>query len=177
MPKQEVGLLNELIDAAVLDQRKARHLLRRHPHLLHARRSLGETALHFLAVEGYAESVRFLALVGANVNVQNEFGDTPLIDAALLGREDVVKTLLAFNADVNATSVTKGAALQCAISSGNPAVVDALLQAGANPSYRNELGETVFSSLPKSNPSQRQAILAVFKKHSIERSITPDLTP
>jgi len=177
MTKSEAELLNELIDAAVQDQQKARQMLQRHPGLLQARLGLGETALHFLAVEGYAEGVRFLALAGADVNAQNEFGDTPLIDAALLGREEVVRTLLSLGADANAKSTTKDNALHCAIRSGNSVVVDALLEAGANPRYRTELGETVFNALPKSKPQQRQAILAVFKQHGIDPSSTPDPSP
>ena len=170
MPQNESDLLNDLIDAVVQDQPKAQQMLKRHPGLLHARRGLGETALHFLAVEGYAEGVRFLAVAGADVNAKNEFGDTPLIDAALLGKAKVVRTLLSLGADPNAKSTTKDNALHCAIRSGNSAVVDVLLQAGANASYQTELGETVFSALPKSNFQQRQAILQAFKKHSIERT-------
>ncbi len=170
MSQNETDLLNELIDAVVQDRQKARQMLKRHPSLLNARRGLGETAIHFLAVEGCTEGVQFLAVAGADVNAKNEFGDAPVIDAALLGKAEVVRTLLSFGADPNATSTTKDNALHCAIRSGNPAVVDVLLQAGASPSYRTELGETVFSALPKSDIRQRQAIMKVFKKYSIERT-------
>jgi ankyrin repeat protein len=169
MSQNETDLLNELIDAVVQDRQKARQMLKRHPSLLNARRGLGETAIHFLAVEGCTEGVQFLAVAGADVNAKNEFGDTPLIDAALLGKAEVVRTLLSFGADPNAKSTTMDNALHCAIKSGSSVVVEALLLAGGNPSYRTELGETVFSALPKSNIQQRQAILEVFKKYSIER--------
>lgn len=95
----EDELLNELIDAAVLDHDRARELLRRHPQLLHAKKSLGETSLHFLAVENYPVGVDFLAKAGADVNTRNEFDKTPLMEAKLLGYEEMVKLLLSHGAN------------------------------------------------------------------------------
>jgi hypothetical protein len=43
--------------------------------------------LHFLAVEGFIEGVRFLAGCGADVNAAKKFGDAPLIDLARLGEQ------------------------------------------------------------------------------------------
>jgi len=44
-----------------------------------------------------------------------------------------------------------------------------LLQAGADPHYRTELDETLFSVLPTPG-TKREAILAVLKKHGISKS-------
>jgi ankyrin repeat protein len=92
-------LFDQLVDAAVLDQPTAEQLLREHPELIHATNRLGETALHFLAVEDYAEGVAFLARHGAPVNARNDSQRTPLMEAAMVGATEVVRALLASGAD------------------------------------------------------------------------------
>lgn len=92
-------LFLQLVDAAVLDQPAAAQLLRDHPGLLIATNRLGETALHFLAVENYAEGVAFLARQGTPVNALNRYHRTPLMEAASVGAIDVVRVLLAHGAD------------------------------------------------------------------------------
>jgi ankyrin repeat protein len=169
MRKSEKDLLNELIDAAALDQPKARRLLKRRPELLRAGYSLGETALHFLAIENYTEAVRFLAQAGADVNAKDQFGDTPLISAAFLGHGEMVRILLRFGANPNAQSEAMDNVLHCAVHSGSAPAVDALLQAGADPHYRTDIGETLFSVLPRPG-IKREAILAVLKKYGISKS-------
>jgi ankyrin repeat protein len=76
------ALIGEFIDAVVRDQERAAELLAAHPDLIIARWLHGETVLHFLAVEGFTEGVKFLAERGADVNALNEFGDSALIDVA-----------------------------------------------------------------------------------------------
>ena len=91
LPKALVG---EFIDAVVQDRERAARLLAAHPDLIEARWIHGETLLHFLAVEGFIDAVRFLAERGADVNAVNEFGDAPLIDIAALGIADAAGVLL-----------------------------------------------------------------------------------
>jgi len=57
-------------------------------------RPLGETALHFLAVEAYLEGVRFLAEAGTDVNATSRFEGTALLDAVGLGSAEMVALLL-----------------------------------------------------------------------------------
>jgi len=92
-------LFDQLVDSAVLDQPAAAQLLQEHPWLLQATNRLGETALHFLAVENYAEGVTFLARHGAPVNARNDSQRTPLMEAAMVGATDVVRALLSCGAD------------------------------------------------------------------------------
>ena len=70
-----------------------------HPDLINARWLHGETVLHFLAVEGFADAVSFLAEHGADVNAVNQFGDSPLLDVAALGHNDIAEVLLRRGAD------------------------------------------------------------------------------
>lgn len=64
----------------------------------------GATALHFAAEGGNADAVAILLDAGAVVNVREpQWGQTPLMFAAGLGRTEVVKLLLARGADARAT--------------------------------------------------------------------------
>ncbi len=99
MAFSEDPLFEQLVDAAVLDQAAAEQLLREHPELIRATNRLGETALHFLAVEDYVEGVAFLARHGAPVDARNDSQRTPLMEAAMVGATHVVHQLLACGAD------------------------------------------------------------------------------
>jgi len=103
------------------------------PQLQNARWLHDETALHFLAVEGFVEGVRFLAEYGADVKAVNKFGDAPLIDVARLGNCDIAAILLQYGANPNAQSVTANNPLDCAVRAKNAALVSILLDAGAAP--------------------------------------------
>jgi ankyrin repeat protein len=73
-------------------------LLKSEPDLIRARDGLGETPLHYLAVENQLDSVRALVEHGAQVNTLNECGGTPLSEAASLGYVELVKYLLSVGA-------------------------------------------------------------------------------
>lgn len=70
------------------------------PGLLNARSGIGETVLHWLAVENVIPAVQALIARGADTNPKNDFGATPLMEAAMLGLADMCKLLLAHGADV-----------------------------------------------------------------------------
>src|SRR5262245_2170190 len=134
------ALIREFIDASVCDQRRAVELLAHHPDLINARCLHGETVLHFLAVEGVTEGVRFLAERGADVNQVNDYGDSPLSDVATLGHSDIAEVLLHHGANPNARSATRDPVLHLAVERGNERLVGLLLSAGADARYRTELG-------------------------------------
>lgn len=74
-------LLVKLMRFAILNPKLARKLVQDHPEVLTLRTGLGETALHYLAVENYADAVQLLIDLGADVNVTNDFGASPLAEA------------------------------------------------------------------------------------------------
>jgi ankyrin repeat protein len=86
-------LLVELVKAAVFDPPRARQLVADHPNALDLRTRLGETALHYLAIENYVDAVQLLIDLGAQVNVTNEFGASALEEAELAGAADAAATL------------------------------------------------------------------------------------
>jgi len=142
MSNKSYELFYQFMWASVQDRDLARRLLREHPDLIGATNKSGETALHYLAVENYLDAVRFLIEFGANVNSHNKYG-TPLLDAASLGYEEMVKLLLAHGADPGATSLTGGSVLHCASRSGNAKVTALILKSiGGNADTLNDLGET-----------------------------------
>ena len=159
-------LIGEFIDASVRDQARAAELLAAHPDLIDARWLHGETALHFLAVEGFTDAVRFLAERGADVNAVNEFGDPPLIDIAVLGHNDIADVLLRHGANPNARSDTRDPVLHCAVERGNDRLVALLLAAGVDARYRTDLDGSVFDAVPPSG-DKRDRILALLAEHGV----------
>ena len=157
-------VIGQFIDAAVQNQDAARRMLRAHPQLLNARWLHDETALHFLAVEGFIEGVRFLAECGADVNAVNKFGDVALIDVARLGRTEIAGILLRHGANPNAKSTTANNPLDCAVREGNVTLVSLLLEGGADPRYVTEIGESVFDALPAAG-IKRDQILGVLARY------------
>jgi len=115
MTKIDKKIVEQFIDAAVKDQKKAELLLKEYPDLLNARWVHDETIIHFLAVEFYTDAVRFLGRLGFDVNAVNEFGDPPLIDVSTIGNFEMAKVLLELGANPNATSETRDNVLHCAV--------------------------------------------------------------
>lgn len=66
----------------------------------------GETLLHFCSIENLNECVEDLIRLGANVNLRSKYGSSPLMDAALVGNDHIVKLLLSAGADVAAQDAT-----------------------------------------------------------------------
>jgi len=86
-------LLVKLIRFAVINPKLARKLVKDHPEALNLRTSLGETALHYLAVENYSDAVQLLIDIGASVNVTNEYGSSALEEALQVGASETVEVL------------------------------------------------------------------------------------
>lgn len=86
--------------------------------------------------------VRLLLAGGADPNVQDDRGWTPLIHAAGHGRTDVVEALLAHGARVNATTKTGSTALMLAAGGWHLDTTRALVAAGANVNVKDKAGNT-----------------------------------
>ena len=146
--------IRDFMDAATTDHARARNILKMYPKLRDTPVTLGETPLHYLAIEAHAEAVDFLAREGFDVNSKNEFGDPPLIDVASIGEVETARVLLRHGADPNAKSTTMDCALFCAIRSGKLELVELLLQHGALPNEVNDHGETVFDMAREAKRNQ-----------------------
>lgn len=89
-------------------------------------------ALLRAARAGNADTVRtLLDSPNADVNGVDENGNTPLIEAARFGHDEVVRALLIAKAEVNAKNNEGKTALMLASEGGHDETVRALTQAGA----------------------------------------------
>ena len=94
-------------------------LLDAEPGLLDTRTGLGETPLHYLVVESHIEAIKALVeRKGADVNTLNDFGGSPLSEAAGLGYVELVKYLLSVGAKLQ-LSEQKESVLHAAVRSGS----------------------------------------------------------
>jgi ankyrin repeat protein len=91
--------------------------------------------------------VKVLLAKGADPNVKDRFGRTPLCIAAKFGRTDVVKALLAKGADINMKDrhSHNRTALILAVDNGHIDTVKALLAEGADLNARDKFGETALA--------------------------------
>ena len=82
--------------------------------------------------EGNTDMVRsLLSGPGADVNVTDERGSTPLLEAARYGHEDITRVLIAAGANVKAKDKDGKTALMLAVQGDHEEVVRVLKQAGA----------------------------------------------
>lgn len=68
-----------------------------------SRTSIGETMLHWYAIEGEPDVLARLIDLGFEVNVQNEFGKTPMMESSMIGRWDNARVLFDRGADLSLT--------------------------------------------------------------------------
>jgi ankyrin repeat protein len=93
----------------------------------------GNRALDISCLNGDAATARFLLEHGANPNLRNKAGSTPLHDAALKGTREVIELLLGHAAEINARDREDGATpLHFAASFGRLDAVKALVEHGAD---------------------------------------------
>lgn len=103
-------------------------------HVIDARdRATGETALHIVAKRGDALYTRVLLSNGADPNVRDPRGATPLLVAVDAGASEVVAALIARRANVDLGNSAGETPLIHAVQLRNLELVRTLLAAGANP--------------------------------------------
>ncbi len=91
------------------------------------------TLLHRAVLDGHYEIAEKLVNFGANVAVQNIYGETPLHSAAKLGRIKMIELLLNKHNTVNLPDKNGWTALHFAVKSNYIEVVSLLLIRGADP--------------------------------------------
>ncbi|MCB1225891.1 MAG: ankyrin repeat domain-containing protein [Verrucomicrobiales bacterium] len=67
--------------------------------LLHKENGIGESVLHFLAVENNQPAIEWLHTRGADLNATNKFGTPLLFEMAQLGYRDLLLWLVEHGAD------------------------------------------------------------------------------
>jgi hypothetical protein len=92
-------------------------------------------------LEEQIDQVRALLRVGEPVNTIDEYGFTPLIEAAIADNNDIARMLLDHGADVNLQDATGGTALHWAAENHNITLAKALLDRRANPDVYSFVGQ------------------------------------
>lgn len=130
-----------LIAAAFSSLDEMQALISLQPRLIYERIGLEETPLHYLAVENQIEAVQLLIEHGAEVNVVNQFGETPLSASASLGYFEMVVYLIESGA-LPQIQGQETLTLHEAVISGDANIVSRVLAAGALIDQQDSLSET-----------------------------------
>jgi ankyrin repeat protein len=102
----------------------------------------GESALHVVTARRDATWLRFLIGKGANANIADRRGVTPLQLATNLGWADGVEILVKAGASVDHTNDAGETPLISAVHRRDAALVRALLKAGADPERNDNSGRS-----------------------------------
>lgn len=101
--------------------------------------SSGETALHIVAKRGDATYTRFLLQKGANPNLRDGRGNTPLMTAVSAGAQPLIAILLAAKANVNIGNAAGETPLIRAVQLRDIQMVRELITAGADADQADSL--------------------------------------
>jgi ankyrin repeat protein len=96
-------------------------------------RDSGEAALHIIAKNGDTVYLRYLLQKGANPNIQDRAGNTPMMIAVNSNFVEGVLILIAYKGDVNVRNSSGETPLIRAVQLRNAEMVRELLKAGADP--------------------------------------------
>lgn len=116
-----------------------------------------ESPLMMAAFKGHKEMVRKLIARDAHVN---KTGWTPLHYAATAGHVEIIELLLEEHAFVDAESPNKSTPLMMAAKYGSLPAVKLLLENGAVPTLRNELGLSAIEFAQQANRADAAELIA-----------------
>jgi ankyrin repeat protein len=100
----------------------------------------GEAGIHIVTRRGDLGWLGLLYQKGANLNLKDRDGNTPLILATISRWSDGVATLIRLKAQVNAQNRLGETAILKAVQARDLALVKALIDAGANPDIADNSG-------------------------------------
>ncbi|XP_071877103.1 uncharacterized protein [Bombus fervidus] len=119
-----------------------KNLLNENERLKTAKDGNSRMLIHWAALGGHDDLVRFLLSLDVPVDPTDDMDMTPLILAASAGREKVVNTLLTEGANVNAKTQEGHSALQYAASKNWKSICAALLEKDAYINITDKRGAT-----------------------------------
>ena len=99
------------------------------PALLNVRNSVGETVMHWLAVENQIAAVTALLDLGAEVDPVNDFESTPLLECVTLENAELVALFIVRGASVSHVNDAGQSPITVAASRKKPAMLNLVLSA------------------------------------------------
>ena len=128
---------------------------------INAAQADGMSALFWAVYHEEADMVSLLLNAGAEANVQNRYGLTPLIQSAITGNGEIISMLLDAGADANARTLQGDTALMNAAKAGTVDGVRALIEAGADVEAKDTYGfQTPLMWAASANQAEIVRILA-----------------
>lgn len=124
-----------------------------------SRNAADESPLMLASLKGILPVVAKLVEKGADVNKP---GWAPLHYAATRGQLEVMSLLLENNAYIDAASPNGSTPLMMAALYGSPSAVKLLLEAGADPTLKNNLGLTAIDFANRDNRKDASELIAAF---------------
>lgn len=121
----------------------------------------GEAAVHIVTRRGDLGWLGLLYQKGANLNVKDREGNTPLILAAITRWSDGAATLIRLKAQVNAQNRLGETALLKVVQARDLGLAKALIEAGANPDIADNSG--ISPRIAAENDARASAIAKLFK--------------
>ncbi len=130
----------------------------------------GDTGLHLVVQRRDVLWIRFLLQRGADPNIRNKKGTTPLQLATAMGFTDGVEALIKGGANVNVGDQTGETPLIAAVHQRNPELARVLLAKGADPDHSDNSGRSArqYMELMTGNTLMKQ----VFEEADAKRAGT-----
>ena len=154
--------LSGLMLALKNDSFKVAGVLLDHPQIkVEVRNATDESPLMLAALKGELQLCRLIIQRGGDVNKP---GWTPLHYAATRGQLAVLNLLLEENAYIDAASPNNTTPLMMAAHYGTPAAVKLLLEAGADPLLKNDLGMNAFDFAARAERLESADIISAFAR-------------
>ncbi len=104
--------------------------------------------IHTAVLSDNLDALKQHIAAGSNLNEKDPMGgSSPLITAALFGKEEAAKILIDAGAEINFQNNDQSTALHTAAFFCRPAIVKMLLDKGADKMIRNKYGSTAYESV------------------------------